>query len=316
MPYENADVSVIMPALNAAATIKLALESVAAQSLAPREVVVIDDGSNDGTYKTALSCAALLGAIELHVYQQDNRGAGAARNRAIQTAAGRYIAFLDADDEWLPTKLERSLPYFSNPDVVLVSHNNLHLEAGTETVNDSARRYRQAKVPFVGLYRKGFIGTCTVVARRDAVLGAGGFDPDLRSAQDFDLWLAMLAPPATRFVVFDEALSRYHVTKGNITSHTGRRLLCGQVIAERHANALKNYPGSMTLSLAFRIVAIFNEARVAYLAKGDIWRAVWVAGCMPFAVVTSLIKIAAGSIERRKNYLQAAGGGSDGSAGR
>jgi hypothetical protein len=126
----------------------------------------------------------------------------------------------------------------------------------------------------------------------------------------------MLADPKVKFVVFGEALSRYHVTEDSITSHTDRRLRCGQIIAERHAKALKNYPGSMNLSLAFRISAIFNEAQVAYLAKGKFWRAAWVMARLPFALLKSIIVVAAGSEARRQNFLQAVSGGSDGGAGR
>lgn len=295
----------IVPAYRAVLTIKRALLSIAAQTTKPIEVIVVDDGSDDGTEEAARAVASEMGPIKLIVIRQAHGGAGAARNRAIQAASGRYVAFLDADDEWLPVKLERSLPYFDDPGIVLVAHNNLHAEAGAETLNDSARRFRGAPVPFVGLYRKGFIGTCTVVAKREAVLSAGGLDPNLRTAQDFDLWLAMLADPAVGFVVFEEALSRYHVTEGNITSHTARRLACGQIIAERHAAALKQYPGSMLFSLAFRVAAIFNEARAAYMSRGRYGLAIWTMARMPFALVKSMSVVLFGrNIHRRRDFLQ------------
>ncbi|MBT3553122.1 MAG: glycosyltransferase family 2 protein [Rhodospirillaceae bacterium] len=301
----GAGISVIVPAYRAAGTIGRALASVADQTLRPLEVIVVDDGSDDGTLEAAKSSAGLLGDIRLTVLHQYHGGAGAARNRAIMEAAGHYVAFLDADDEWLPAKLERSLPYFDDPAIVLVAHNNLHAEAGAERLNDAASRFRAAPISFVGLYRKGFIGTCTVVAKREAVLSAGGLDPELKTAQDFDLWLAMLADPANRFVVFDEALSRYHVTEGNITSHTARRLACGQIIAERHAAALKHYPGSMLFSLAFRNAAIFNEARAVYMSRCRYGLAIWTMARMPFALLKSLSVVLLGrNIHPRRDYLQ------------
>jgi glycosyltransferase involved in cell wall biosynthesis len=308
MSSANADVSVIIPALNAADTIKRALESVAAQSVAPREVVVVDDGSDDGTCDIALGCARLLGSIELRIYRQNNLGAGAARNSALSKAAGTYVAFLDADDEWLPEKLERSLPYLDDPGIVLVAHNNLHIEAGRESINDSARRFNESRVPFVGLYRKGFIGTCTVVAKRHAVKAAGGLDPDLPAAQDFDLWLAMLADPAANFVVFGEVLSRYHVTAGSITSNTEQRLQCGQNIAERHARALGNYPGSMLASLAYRIAAIHYEAVKANLSNGRIGGAVLAALRFLYCLPKSIWVVLANRQTDRRNYFSAGGG--------
>ena len=87
---EPADVTVIIPAWRAAATIARTLASIAAQTVAPRRVVVVDDGSDDSTFETARSQTSLLGAagIELEVIRQDNAGAGAARNRALAEADG------------------------------------------------------------------------------------------------------------------------------------------------------------------------------------------------------------------------------------
>jgi glycosyltransferase involved in cell wall biosynthesis len=132
VPDTSADVSVIIPAYRASRSIKRALTSIAAQSIKPREVIVVDDGSDDGTYEEARTAGSEMGElkIDLIVIRQPHAGAGAARNRAIAQAVGRYVAFLDADDEWLPTKLERSLPYFDDPGVVLVAHNNLHFGSG------------------------------------------------------------------------------------------------------------------------------------------------------------------------------------------
>ena len=151
----------------------------------------------------------------------------------------------------------------------MVAHNYLLFENGTDRVIDTARRFREAGTPFVGLYRKGYIGTCTVVARRDAVLAAGGFDSTLLAAQDFDLWLTMLGKPGARFEVFDEALSRYHISQGGITSQTDRRLKCCLEIARRHAPALKAHPGSVLASLWFRIIAVHYEAVAVYLERKD-----------------------------------------------
>ena len=106
---EFADVSVIVAAYQAAGTIGRALRSIAGQTLKPREVVVVDDGSSDGTFEAAESEAPNMNGIELRVFKTwENHGAGAARNRAIAESREPTLAFLDADDEWLPEKLERS----------------------------------------------------------------------------------------------------------------------------------------------------------------------------------------------------------------
>ncbi|MDA1091566.1 MAG: glycosyltransferase family 2 protein, partial [Proteobacteria bacterium] len=223
-----------------------------------------------------------MNGIELHIFRSDeNQGAGAARNRAIRESTQPYLAFLDADDEWLPEKLSRSMAVLKESGAVLVAHDYITGEGGGIEHHHCEQRFREAD-PFVGLYRKGYIASCSVVCERAAVINAGGFDPGLRNAQDFDLWLAMLKNPETRFVVFGEPLLRYHVTAGGIMSHTRRRLHCALVIAERYFPDLGARPGSPWVSLWFRIAALHLEAVRSYRDKGNIGAMLLVLGLFPF----------------------------------
>lgn len=285
-PYTGADVSVVIPAWRAAATIRRALASIGAQTVPPGEVIVVDDGSTDGTVEAAEASAALLRGVPLTVRRQKNAGAGAARNRAIEAARGRLLAFLDADDEWLPAKLERSLERLNATGAVLVAHDGWIVDAeGAATLNETARRFTEGIDPFVGLYRKGYIDTCSVVARRDAVLAAGGFDETLPNAQDFELWLALLKAPGTRFTVFAEPLVRYHRQPGSIMSHTGRRLACCLEIAQRYAPCLAGRPGGVLMSLWFRVAAIHYEAMQAHRAAGRWTQAMGTAAMLPVRLI-------------------------------
>src|SRR5580700_2024778 len=102
------DISVVIPACNAERFIETTLRTVYAQTLAPREVIVVDDGSKDGT--AALVERVARGAsVPTTLLQQANAGPGAARNRGVSAARGELVAFVDADDEWLPEKLERQV---------------------------------------------------------------------------------------------------------------------------------------------------------------------------------------------------------------
>jgi glycosyltransferase involved in cell wall biosynthesis len=285
MPPEDAAVTVIVPAYRAATTIGRALAGVAAQTVRPRQVVVVDDGSDDGTAEAAEACAGDLDGIALEVLRQPHAGAGAARNRALLAAHQPIVAFLDADDEWLPAHLERSLFHLDAGDHVLVAHNGWQVDGGDESLIDGARRFAEGADPFVSLYRKGYIDTCTVVARRDAVVAAGGFDPELPNAQDFDLWLAMLRRPGTRFLIFDEPLSRYHVARHGIMSHTRRRLDCCLRIAARYAADLRRRPGSPLASLWFRVVAVHHEAISAQRARGEWAAALGTVFRLPFSLI-------------------------------
>lgn len=261
MPRELAPVSVVIPAYNAEATIGRALRSIAGQTLLPAEIIVVDDGSADATAETARALQPELEPARLVVVTQPNAGAGAARNRAIAEATQSYLAFLDADDEWLPEKLARSMDVMRGDDFVLVAHDYLdHTPSGDVHV-DCRRRFEDGRDPYLSLYLKGYIPSISVVTRRDAVLACGGFDETLRNAQDFDLWLKLLAGPETRFMLFGEALARYrHDAPNSIMSHTERRIACCRKIALRYLPALKARGASACLTLWQRLARIYGEA--------------------------------------------------------
>lgn len=290
MAREFADVSVIVAAFQAAGTIGRTLASIAGQTLKPREVIVVDDGSADGTAAEAEAFGPRMNGIQLRVIRtEDNLGAGTARNRAIAESTQPVLAFLDADDEWLPKKLERSLFHLEGSNYVLVAHDYLTGDGAETRHHHCERRFQNGADPFVGLYRRGYIPSCSVVARRDAVVAAGGFDQGLRNAQDFDLWLAILKEPGTPFLVFGDTLLRYHVMPGSIMSHTERRLRCGLEIAVRYFPDLKTRPGSALMSLWFRVIALHGEAVRAHGAKGKLGRALLTAGLLPVHMLTTTL---------------------------
>jgi len=285
------DVSVIVPAYNARSTIHRALEGVSRQTLKPREVIVVDDGSSDGTAEEARACAASLNGVDLIVVEQPNAGAGAARNRAVFAAHGRYLAFLDADDEWLPEKLERSLSLITQGSLTLIAHNGWIVADGQVSEIDIASRFRASfeNLPH-GLYRRGFISTSSVVARRDAVTAAGGFDETLRVGQDFDLWLKMLCKPNAQYEVFDDKLTRYHISRQGITSNSALRLADTLRIAVRHAPSLYRCNRRFVSSLWFRIVALHVEACTALWRRGQSVAAIRVLAMLPFRLLSLTLR--------------------------
>ncbi len=266
---------------------------------------MVDDGSTDGTYDAAKACDPAMNGIELRVFRtEQNQGAGAARNRAITESTQPYLAFLDADDEWLPEKLERSMAVQKESGVVLVAHDYVTGEGADAPHTHCAKRFRESADPFVGLYRKGYIPSSSVVARRDAVIAAGGFDPGLRNAQDFDLWLAMLREPGTRFEVFDEPLQRYHITPGGIMSHTQRRLRCGMTIAALYYPDLRSRPGSALMSLWYRVAALHGEAVSAYVGQRDILGVLVVVAMFPLRLTSVSLRCLFGRPASRGHFLK------------
>ena len=310
IPTGFADVSVIVAAYQAAGTIERTLASIAAQTLKPIEAVVVDDGSSDATAEVARACAPRMNGIELRVVRMDaNQGAGAARNRAIEESSGATLAFLDADDEWLEEKLERSMAHLEGSDYCLVAHDYLTGEGSAARHHDCVRRFREGPDPFSTLYRKGYIPSCSVVALREKVIRAGGFDPGLRNAQDFDLWLAMTRDPAETFLVFGEPLLRYHMGEGGIMSHTARRLTCCLGIARRYMPDLKRRGGFGLSSVWFRTTALYLEAIRAYGAKGRVARMMLTALSLPFSLLSMTGFYFLGTPLSRNHYLRDRGNG-------
>ena len=261
-----ADISVIIPAFNAANSLQAALQSVALQTLKPDQVIVVDDGSTDDTYSIASSMQDHMSGTQLIVIKQQNLGAGAARNRAISEATSTWLAFLDADDVWLAEKLHRSMDVVQSGSFDLVAHDYIAIHKDYETKINCASLFQLYADPFVGLYRKGFIATSSVVVRKNLVEQSGGFDEKLKTAQDFDLWLKILARPHAHFNIFDEALMRYAIIDGSITSFTPRRLACSMVILNRHAPAILNHTGGI-IHIFYRILAVHYEAVTASFAQ-------------------------------------------------
>lgn len=183
-------VSVVIPAFNARGTLGDALDSVYAQSYAPIDVIVVDDGSTDGTGQWV---AENYPAVT--VERVANGGPSRARNRGIERAEGEWIAFLDADDRWHPDKIRRQMDVVkTHPDVALVA---------TDWSRGAGWGPMPAEVP-VSLvsYRDLLVlnrfQTSTVIMRRDLARELGGFDAGVDGAEDWDLWLraARRAPVA------------------------------------------------------------------------------------------------------------------------
>lgn len=181
-------ISVVIPVYNGAKYIAQAVESVWAQDYAPLEVIVVDDGSTDET-------AAVLDSLEkqgpLRVIRQSNSGRSAARNRGIRESSGEWIAFLDADDYWLPGKLNAQ---FS----ALEKGQGDFAYSGTVVVDDDGRWIRERPVtPSSCLINELIWGnrfaTPTVVVRKSLLQVTGAFDETLSVGEDWDLWLRLAA---------------------------------------------------------------------------------------------------------------------------
>lgn len=194
------DISVVIPAYNAEKWIGRAIESVLNQTIVPAEILVVDDGSTDGTAQAIEE----YGSRVRYIYQE-NAGCAAARNRGIEAATGQWIAFLDADDEWYPHKLELQVAILSRHKHLkwCACSYDIHTRSGSQqrTIGHRSRR------EFV---RVGFLPNALRAARRDSPFHTPGmlihrsvfarvglFDESLSQTSDNDMWwqIAMHYPP-------------------------------------------------------------------------------------------------------------------------
>lgn len=172
-------VSVIVPLYNGARFLGECLESATEQSYRPLEVVVIDDGSSDQSAQIVAEAQQRLDLPILY-YHQDNQGPSVARNLGIQMAQGEIIAFLDADDLWMPEKVTRQVDYLleHNEDGGVVCRTEYFLEPGTEwpaTLNRDV--YDQSPTAFI---------PSALSVWRTVFEQVGPFDPALRTGEDTD----------------------------------------------------------------------------------------------------------------------------------
>jgi glycosyltransferase involved in cell wall biosynthesis len=180
------DVSVIIPTYNRREMVTEAAKSVLAQRDASFELIVVDDGSTDGTFERL----AQFDGIKL--VKTDRRGPGAARNRGVELADAPLIAFLDSDDLWKPHKLRRQLAFMnSHREFAIAQTGEIWIRDGRR-VNPGLRHRKRGGDIFVDSLRTCLISPSAVIMKTDLFRDVGGFDEDLAGAEDYDLWLRIL----------------------------------------------------------------------------------------------------------------------------
>lgn len=247
-------VAVVIPAYNAARFIGRALSSARAQTYPLDEIVVVDDGSSDGTAQ-----AATAEAEKLVLLTQANSGPSAARNLGVRHTRSKLIAFLDADDEWLPNAVETMVQTLvEQPRVALVTADKRAIDEHGRELHKSwqtARRiasrvaaWASQPVPnaVAELARQNFVNTSVVLLRRSAFCESGGFNADLRYGEDLELWARIASRHP--IVCLPYVLGMYRLHSGATTRAT-EQLLRGlvrtsDVFAEWAAGVLAQQGGS------------------------------------------------------------------------
>lgn len=261
-------VTVVIPAYNAESYIGAALGSIAAQTLRDVEVVLVDDGSSDGTIKEA---ERFVDVLDLKIIRQANTGPAAARNRGIGQARGRFCAFLDADDIMLPERLqEQAAVLEAKPDLGLV-YSDLMTFAEAGVIHRTRRAFSD---PCGGaildrLLLDNFITTSTVMAPTERLRAAGCFNERRRISEDFELWLRMAARWEVGFI--ERPLVRYRRRPGSLS---GDKLVAGLAALEvveafwlEHIEYRRSHLGVCRKSLA-RHMSVVGAAALSQGKRG------------------------------------------------
>jgi glycosyltransferase involved in cell wall biosynthesis len=205
-------VSVIMPAFNSEDFISRAIDSILRQTFEDWELIVVDDFSLDSTKKIVDEYAELDRRVKL-VELKDNAGAAAARNVAIMAAKGRYISFLDSDDSWLPTKLEKQLSFMKNNDIAFSysAYEKIDIQGSVVGKVNVPK-----KVCYQDLLKVCSIGCLTVMYDTEKL--GKVYMPLIRKRQDVGLWLRMLRDIPYAYGL-DEVLAQYQLRPNSISSN-------------------------------------------------------------------------------------------------
>ncbi len=239
-------VSVVIPVYNRASLIVDALNSVLAQTYRPLEIIVVDDGSTDRTPDVVQHWIETVctnkKAIMARLIRQEKKGGNAARNRGIKESMGEFVAFLDSDDIWLPRKLEKQIPHFSDPEIGAVYCGLQQVDLATGKVWPVCPR----KYPSGWLLRQLLIKdvtapTSTFVIRKEVFSKVGTFDERLLARQDWDMWIRIAA--VYKIGVVPEVLVHYRHHLGERTaSNPEKEIRAYHIIRGKYQSLLSQQP--------------------------------------------------------------------------
>jgi glycosyltransferase involved in cell wall biosynthesis len=256
-------VSVIIPAFNAAVYLTAALESVQQQTVQAFEVVVVDDGSTDGTFQMATDFARRDPRVR--VIRQENGGIGKARNAALTGARGEWIALLDSDDIWLPHYLEEQLEILrQRPDLDILSANAINLGGVWD-----GRPYKPTDGPVVDLSLLDLIRTEDSVCilsmfRRDILRDIGMFDEKMRGSEDYDFWLRAAA--VGRRIAFNPTPLAMYRRRADSVSADEMRMLDAIVIPLHRIRAIREDDEAVSGAIDQQL-ARFSRRRLVVAAR-------------------------------------------------
>jgi glycosyltransferase involved in cell wall biosynthesis len=256
-------VSVIVTSFNYGRYVATALESVRAQTAGDFECLVIDDGSTDDSVATIES---FLSDARFRLSRLDNGGVSRARNIGLAQARGRFVSFLDADDVWQPTKIERQLQKFATAPslgVVFTRRTLIDRDGAPQQYTDTAPPQGDVVVP---LFRQNFVCFSSAMITAEAAGRVGGFDERLGLAVDYEFWLRVAG--RYPFGLVDESLVSYRIGHGNNISARQRERYHVALYVMRRFQELFAAPGRLPPAAIARAEAE-TFANLGVLSRGN-----------------------------------------------
>lgn len=255
--------SVVVPTFNRCEFLVACLESIRAQTLQPYEVIVVDDGSTDGTQ------SFLAAQRDIKFIKQENNGPGAARNSGALAATGQYLAFLDSDDIWSPKALEIFSDVIisrSCPSLIFARYFDFdgqkaspHFDIMSPIVEDYFANFAASNAEDV------YAGAGMMVIETSAFRNAGGFLEDRLNAEDHDLALAMSDAPGFVHIRLPATIA-HRIHSGNAMADQKKTVLGVLRLVAREQSG--DYPGGSSLAPARRRI-IARHARAAVLGSAQ-----------------------------------------------
>ncbi len=198
MSYNKAieEISVIIPTYNRCDLLKRAINSVIKQTITPKEIIIVDNGSTDQTYQMVSSLFP-----EINYFIEKKRGVSAARNKGILESKSKWIAFLDSDDSWKPTKLEKQMEYsLFNQDKYRIIHTDETWYRNEKFLNQLKKHKKSGGNIFKNSLQLCCISPSSVVLKKQIFEEYGLFDENLEVCEDYDMWIRITSKEEVGFL--------------------------------------------------------------------------------------------------------------------
>lgn len=261
---------IIIPAYNAERYLATALESVIAQDFADWRILLVDDGSTDGTAEIAARYERQLGE-RICVITQANAGLPAARNAALRAASAEFLAILDADDVWLPCRLTESLKSFAGRLEVGLSYGliqRIDEHGSVFAVFSGNPQHAEGNIAPAVYMRRVEFPCPTVTVRRSIATDVGFFDETMRATEDRDFWLRVALRSEVTFI--PKVIASYRSSPHSMSTDMDRMLTAQLRFIHKHYGA----PGCGWKARRIAVARAYKQRAEVYSERGRRWRAV------------------------------------------